>query len=104
MNGRMKRNISLLASIAGVLCQILGLAMVLSNAISHASRSMVEGVLIYGGWAAMFVGLCFYARAKGRSWLWALIALFPLFPFLGFLISVTILSFLPDKSKGVAEP
>ncbi len=103
MNGSMTRNISLLASIAAVLCQIVGLAMGLSNAISHAPGSMVEGGLIYGGWAAMFVGLCFYARAKGRSWLWALIALFPFLPFLGFLISVTILLFLPDKSKRVAE-
>src|SRR5580765_8006646 len=97
----MSRNLSLLASVTGVFSQALGLMMILARRLSNvhalhkASPSLLEGALYYGGWAMMFGGLCFYARAKGRTWLWALISLIPFPPFLGFLLSLLVLLRLP---------
>ncbi|HYG33915.1 MAG TPA: hypothetical protein VEC99_03975 [Clostridia bacterium] len=104
-----RRALFVLLSIAGVLLQGIGLMMSLARTSSnvHAtyktSASVTEGVLVLGGCAAMLVGLCFYAKSKGRTWFWGLCALFPFVPFAGFFIGAAVLFLLPDKTRHEAN-
>jgi hypothetical protein len=83
-------NLSFLFFIPGMIAQIAVLA-ITKGEIGHAFDSPIPAVLLVGGTALAFIGFGYYAKAKGRSMAWGLVA------FIG-LPGLLVLSILKDRS------
>ena len=86
-------NLSLLLGVPGLILQIAGNVMRLPSEGAPAAaghRGRLGGLLLLAGTVMLFFGLAYYAKAKGRSPAWCLMALLSL-------VGIIVLACLSDE-------